>query len=72
MIENLTYEEVLTISKELKNNADIIETLISDKNVSELQDFVSTVEGYSKYLETVVQLHMDADKALEGLSQQKK
>lgn len=72
MIENLTYEEVLAISKELKNNADIIENLISDKNVSELQDFVSTVEGYSKYLETIVQLHIDADKALADLVQQKK
>ena len=72
MIENLTYEEVLNISKELRNNAAIIENLISDKNVSELQDFVSTVEGYSKYLETIIQLHIDADKALAVLSQQKK
>lgn len=71
MIEKLTYEEILNISNELRVNAEIIERLLQNKNVSELQDFISTVEGYSKYLETVVGLHKDADKALLELKEQK-
>lgn len=72
MIDSLTYEQVLEISKELKRNADIINHLIKNKTNTELQDFTSTVEGYSKYLETIVELNQDADKALEELNHQKK
>lgn len=72
MINNLTYEEALAISKELKASADEINLLIKDKKAQELQDFVSTVEGYSKYIETTVELHMDADKALQELKDTKK
>ncbi len=67
MIEKLTYEEVLKISSELKNSAEIIHKLMINKTSDELQDFISTVEGYSKYLETIVELNKDADKAIEEL-----
>lgn len=72
MINSLTYEEMLNISRELKLNADIIADLIKDKDAQELQDFISTVEGYSKYLETTIELHKDADKALQELANTKK
>lgn len=72
MIDKLTYDEILNVSIELKENASIISMLIQDKNIQELQDFVATVEGYSKYLETIVEINKDADKALQELKNQSK
>ena len=72
MIDKLTYYEILNISIELKENASIINTLIQNKNIQELQDFVATVEGYSKYLENIVEINKDADKALQELKNQGK
>ena len=71
MIDKLTYDQVLAISNELRKNAEIIHNLIKDKESSELNDFVATVEGYSKYLETVVEINKDADQALQELKQKK-
>ena len=67
MIDKLSYDQVLAISKELKNQAEIVDSLIKLKNVNELNDFVATVEGYSKFLETTVEINRDADKALRDL-----
>lgn len=71
MIGKLTYEQVLEISKELKVQADIIENLVKDKEKQELVDFAATVEGYSKFLETTVEINKDADRALAELSKRK-
>ena len=71
MIDKLTYDQVLAISNELRKNAEIIHNLVKDKESSELNDFVATVEGYSKYLETVVEINKDADQALQELKQKK-
>lgn len=67
MIDKLTYDEVLNISKELKKQAEIVDSLVRDKDVPELLDFAATVEGYSKLLETAVEIHKDADIALKDL-----
>ena len=72
MIDKLTYDEILEASRILKENSDIIDSLIKNKNLNDLEDFVSTVEGYSKYLETVVEINKDADLALLFLITQKK
>ena len=72
MIDKLTYDEILEASRILKENSDIIDSLIKNKNLNDLEDFVSTVEGYSKYLETVVKINKDADLALQFLVTQKK
>lgn len=71
MIDKLTYDQVLAISKELKEQADIIDNLVKDKENQELIDFAATVEGYSKFLETTVEINRDADKALEELKKRK-
>ena len=71
MIGKLTYEQVLEISKELKVQADIIENLVKDKEKQELVDFAATVEGYSKFIETTVEINKDADRALAELSKRK-
>lgn len=67
MIDKLSYEDVLTISKDIKEQAEIIQHLAEQRGVTELSDFIATVEGYSKFLETTVKLNKDADEALEDL-----
>ncbi len=72
MIGELKYEEVEKISNALKKEASTISELIKDKNLQELEDFVATVEGYSKYLDTTLEINRDADKALEELAKRNK
>lgn len=72
MIGQLKYEEVEAVSNVLKKEASIIQELIKDKNIQELADFVATVEGYSKYLDTTVEMNKDADKALQELANKNK
>lgn len=68
MIDKLTYDQVLAISKDLKSQADIVDALAKKRNLQDLTDFAATVEGYSKFLETTVEINKDADKALEELT----
>jgi hypothetical protein len=72
MIDKLSYDEIMTISKELKEQAEIIDKLVSVRNIQELKDFAATVEGYSKYLENTIEINKDADLALEDLKKQVK
>ncbi len=68
MIDKLTYEEVLAISKGLKQQAEIIDILVKDRDIQDLKDFAATVEGYSKFLENTIEINKDADKALAELT----
>lgn len=70
MIGELKYEEVEEVSNTLKRASSKINELIKDKNIQELADFAATVEGYSKYLDTTLEINKDADKALEKLASQ--
>ena len=67
MIDKLSYTDIQMISTDLKKQTDIIESLIADKELPELNDFIATVEGYSKFLENTIQINKDADAALEDL-----
>lgn len=71
MIGTLTYEQVENIAKDLENATTTINSIIKDLNIEELEDFLSTVERYSKYLQTTVDLNKDADQALEELKNMK-
>lgn len=71
MIGTLTYEQVENIAKDLENATTTIKSIIKDLNIEELEDFLSTVERYSKYLQTTVDLNKDADQALEELKNMK-
>lgn len=71
MIGSMTYDQVEEVAKELENATKTIETIIKNQNIQELEDFLSTVEGYSKYLRTTIELNKDADKALEDLKSRK-
>ena len=69
MIDKLSYDDVLKISEELKKESDIIRDLATKRNLKEIVDFASTVEGYSKFLENTVSINKDADEALVGLKE---
>lgn len=71
MIENISYDEILEIKKELKDSIELIESIVKSRKIVELDDFLSTVEGYSKYLETRVRLYKDADNAIAELASSK-
>ena len=72
MIGTMTYGQVEEITKELESSAEFVKSYIKDKNIVELEDFLSTVEGYSKFLMTTIELNKDADKELQELKNQKK
>lgn len=71
MIGNLTYEQIDAIATELGSSVETIRTITKSLNIEELQDFLSTVEGYSKYLKTTIEMNKDADKALQDLNNKK-
>ncbi len=71
MIGNLTYDQIEEIVRQLENSTLLVKNYIKDKNIVELEDFLSTVEGYSKFLMTTIELNKDADKELQELKNQK-
>lgn len=71
MIGNMTYEQVEMLAKELESSTTIVENITKNLNIEELEDFVSTVEGYYKYLNTIIEMNKDVDKALETLKSKK-
>lgn len=72
MIENLTYEQILSVSNELKRYCANINQVIEGKEVGELEDFVAAVDSYTKFLDNNVELNQAADLALAYLLSQKK
>ena len=70
MIEKLTYEEILNVSKDLVAQVEIIRKLMQGRKSSDIDDFAATVEGYSKFLENTIEINKDADDALKGLKEQ--
>jgi len=70
MIDKLSYEDVLAISNELRKEAETVKRLATARNITDMIDFASTVEGYSKYLENTVGINKDADDALKELKDQ--
>ena len=67
MIDKLKYEDVLAISKDLKVQIEIVERATKSRDITQLSDFIATVEGYSKFLENTVEINKDADAALSEL-----
>lgn len=67
MIDNMSYEEINKVSQELSEHVRIVRNIIKDDELKDVNDFISTVDGYAKFLATTVQLYQDADKALIDL-----
>ena len=70
MIGKLTYDQILEISKDLKVQAKIVGKLAEERDITQIEDFSKTVEGYSKFLENTVEINKDADLALKDLKEQ--
>lgn len=71
MIGKLTYEQILNIAKDLRTEAEDVEKMARGREIQDLVDFADTVESYAKFLENIVELNKDADKALEDLTGKK-
>jgi len=71
MIDRLTYAQVLNVAKELRKEAAEIEEMSRGREIQDMIDFADTVEAYAKFLENIVDLNKDADKALEDLTGKK-
>lgn len=69
MIGKLKYQDILNISKTLTDCVKELNALEEVKASQELMDFTSTVESYSKYLESLVELNVDADNALKDIKE---
>jgi len=72
MIDKLSYDEILGISADLKQQIDVIEKMTASRDITQLSDFIATVIGYSKFLENIVDINRDADEALSELKSQMK
>lgn len=72
MINEMTYEEILKASEKMKKSCDVIKGLIVNKDTPDLDDFVDSVEVYTKYLDNTIELMVAADKALKDLVELKK
>ena len=59
MIDKLTYDQILEISKDLKKHVDVIAGLIENKDIPELNDFVATVPIDAENIEDFRQEFMD-------------
>lgn len=67
MIGSFTYDQILQFSKELQQNADIIDTLAKKQGAGMLQTFITNVDWYSTFLKSTVELYKDADAVLSQL-----
>lgn len=67
MIGKLKYEQVAAIAAEFRKEASIVNNLASSRGVQDLVDFANSVESYAKFLENMIELNKDADKAIAGL-----
>ncbi|MBR6137368.1 MAG: hypothetical protein IKQ06_04355 [Bacilli bacterium] len=71
MIGKLTYEQVLTFAKEIRNEALVVEDMSRAREIEDLVEFADKVEAYAKFLENIVELNKDADKAIADLTGKK-
>ena len=71
MIGELKYEDLEKITADLKRQVDTLNRLLKARNTTELNDFIATLEAYTKYLESTIEMNKDADKALADLIKNK-
>ena len=67
MIGEFNYDQMRKFSKELKENAEIIEQLTAMKGNDLLKDFVSDVERYVTFINSTISMYEEADEALSEL-----
>lgn len=67
MIGKLKYEQVAAFAAELRKEAKKVNSLASSRGIQDLVDFANSVESYAKFLESMIELNKDADKAISSL-----
>lgn len=67
MIGKLKYEQVALFAQELRKEATKVQALASSRTIQDLVDFANSVETYVKFLENMIELNKDADKAIASL-----
>jgi 3-dehydroquinate dehydratase len=67
MIGKLKYEQVEAFAAELRKEAKKVEELATARSIQEIVDFANSVESYAKFLENMIELNRDADKAIASL-----
>ncbi len=72
MIDKLSYDDLLTVSNELRQEIEIVKQMTASREITQLSDFIATVEGYSKFLTNTVEINRAADEALAPLRSQLK
>ena len=70
MIDKLKYDDIIAISNELKKEIQVVQQMTSARKITQLSDFIATVEGYAKFLVNIVEINKDADVALADLKAQ--
>ena len=51
MIDQLTYDEILKYSQKIYKESKILQEISKNKNIQEINDFIASLDSYSKYLE---------------------
>ncbi len=70
MIDKISYEDMISYSKELQASAEVIQSLMENKDLKELEKFVKEVKSYSEFLKTSVDMYKDADASIEFIKEQ--
>ena len=70
MIDKVSYEDMISYSKELQASAAAILELMKNKDLKELEKFVKEVNSYSEFLATSVEMYKDADASIEFIREQ--
>lgn len=75
MIGNLSYDEMLQLAKSLEKSSFNIKEVMKKYNsdqISEIYDFCDSIDAYSRFLTTYVELYQDSDEALEFMIEKNK
>ncbi len=67
VVDNIKYDDMKSYSKDLSDSTALIREIISKYSTtdfSRIVEFCDTIESYSRYLSSSVQLLEDSDKAL--------
>lgn len=74
MIGDLSYEEMKKVSESLSSSSQIIRSIVEKYNpdLNSITDFCDSLDRYTKFLETSVQLYQDSDEALETMIEKNK
>lgn len=75
MIGNLSYQEMLSLVRKLEDSSSKIREVISKyrkDQLNEIYNFCDTVDTYSRFLTTYIELYQDSDEALKFMIEKNK